>query len=162
MGDLLLLSFYKEVKMDLILSSPDEVENVVCEDVSVSEIPDIIENIKPKMEAILIEHKGIGLAAPQVGIKKRFFIILNSENTYDICFNPQYYRDSSSKIRLNEGCLTYPDREFETKRWKSIRCISYVEENGELKKKIFILKGLSSIAFQHEADHLNGITIAMR
>ena len=148
--------------MDLILSPKEEVENVVCEEVSVSEIQDIIENIKPKMEAILIEHKGIGLAAPQVGINKRFFIILNPENKYDIYFNPQYYKNSDARIQLREGCLTYPEQEFETKRWKNIRCISYIEENGELKKNIFVLKGLSSIAFQHETDHLNGITIAMR
>ena len=155
-------------EISLKLSPPEEVEGVVCEEVSPSEIADIIENIKPQMEAILTKHKGIGLAAPQVGIKKKFFIILNPTSTYDIYFNPQYYKDSNVRIQIREGCLTYPGRDFETKRWKNIRCISYVLEGSAWKKKIFTLKGMSSIAFQHEADHCGngpgrvGVTIAQK
>jgi peptide deformylase len=151
-------------EISLKLSPPEEVENVVCEEVNAFEIPEILQTIKPAMEEILKKYKGIGLAAPQVGIKKKFFIILNSEDGYDIYFNPQYYMDSNVRIQTNEGCLTYEEgkKHCIMKRWKNVTCISYVLNNDKLVKKTFKLKGLSSISFQHEKDHLDGRTIFMK
>ena len=155
----------------LTLSPKEEVEGCVCEPVLASEVEDILANVIPDMEKILTETDGLGLAAPQVGIKKKFFIIKNLEGEgYKVFFNSFYTKDASITT-LMEGCLTYGKGNMaEVKRYKAITLVHelYDLEKKTLIKKFYKTRGTEAIVLQHETDHCGngvgatGITIFMK
>lgn len=103
---------------------------------------------------------GIGLAAPQVNVSKRMIAIHVNENdllySYAL-FNPQIISHSIEKSYLTtgEGCLSV-DRDVPgyVPRYARIK-VKAITLDGE--SVVLKLKGLPSIVFQHEIDHLNGI-----
>lgn len=104
-----------------------------------------------EMLRFMVLNKGCGLAAPQVGIPLRIFTYKNG--VMGIVVNPKIIEYSSEEIDFVEGCLTYPGREFRTKRHKSL-LVSYQDLAGNLVEKR--LTDLSAIIFEHECDHLDG------
>lgn len=150
--------------MDLI--NPEFVENVDCKSVSNQEAKEILESgIIPDMVEIIKTHDGAGLAAPQVGINKRFFVILN-DNGYMVVFNPMIAKVNDSKKVEGEGCLNYnKGKTFkDVKRLKRIMLIYEYWHEGKqgLVKTKEIFDGFLARVIQHEVDHLNGKTIFMR
>ena len=104
---------------------------------------------------------GMGLAAPQVGINKRFFVICHEEDegvfkNY-VLINPKLVSNSEELIYAGggEGCLSV-NREVEgiVPRYARVTFEGY-DENG--KKVRYRAREELAIAFQHELDHLNGI-----
>lgn len=132
-----------------------DIEYITCEEVTQEEVKDIITYVVPQMEGIVSSLKGYGLAAPQVGIKKKFFIMMNEKNKYDLYFNAKYFKEGS-RYKSTEGCLSYDlgKRYNEVKRYKGIKA-SYqtLDENGRLVNKTEKMKGLRARGFQHETDH---------
>ena len=118
-----------------------------------------------------IEKKGIGLAAPQIGVFKQMFICQRFDkkknrysDLYELYINPSfkvYKNDGYSTII--EGCLSVPGEHFDIERANSIIARWYLVE--EIKKtkvlspKTEKLVGLSARVFQHEHDHLIGRSI---
>lgn len=100
------------------------------------------------------EH-GIGLAANQAGIDKRLFVMLINDELYS-CFNPEIVSSSTELCDMNEGCLSFPDQRLIIKRPKSI-VATYYNAYGQIQNEEF--SGLLARCFQHELDHLNGITM---
>lgn len=100
----------------------------------------------------MINNKGLGLAANQVGLPYRVFVI-NSEQVIP-CFNPIIVDSSDETVMMEEGCLSYPDLFVKIKRPASIRT-RYTLPNGETITKVF--EGLTARVFQHELDHLDGV-----
>ena len=104
---------------------------------------------------------GMGLAAPQVGVNQRFFVVCHeeSENEFKnyVLINPKIISHSEELIYSSggEGCLSV-NREVEgiVPRYARVTFEAY-DING--KKKRYIAREELSIAFQHEMDHLNGI-----
>ena len=104
---------------------------------------------------------GMGLAAPQVGINKRFFVICHEEedNVFKnyVLINPKLISNSEELIYASggEGCLSV-NREVEgiVPRYARVTFEGY-DENG--KKIRYRAREELAIAFQHEYDHLNGI-----
>jgi peptide deformylase len=104
---------------------------------------------------------GMGVAFPQLGIKKRIIIIVHEveENTFDnyVVINPVIVSNSEEMIaaEAGEGCLSV-NREVEghVPRYARVTVEGY-DENGN-KIRVRAREDLS-IAFQHEIDHLNGI-----
>ena len=105
----------------------------------------------------MIVNNGIGLAAPQVGLPHRAFVMMGK--SIFCCFNPIVVDTSSEQIYLEEGCLTFPGLIVKVKRPKMIRA-RYTEPNGQTVTKKFI--GMTARVFQHELDHLNGILFTQR
>lgn len=143
--------------LDLKLEPPEKVENVKCDDVTQDEIDDILTYIIPQMKGICLSAGGYGLSAPQVGLYKKFFILRTDPTSqkFDIVFNPRYFKEGS-RIKSNEGCLTYDmgKKYTEVKRYKSIKAMyQYLDENAQLTKKSEKIKDLRAIGFQHETDH---------
>lgn len=111
------------------------------------------------MYDLMIEHKGIGLAAIQVDISYRVFILClpdendkqNKENLIEI-INPEIV-EKSGEIFYEEGCLSVPGFNADIKRYKDIKVKYYNRDNILVSRE---LTDLESIAFQHELDHLNG------
>lgn len=112
------------------------------------------------MKKALVDNKGIGLAANQVGKDLSIFVIdenLSKENNVtEVFINPEITEYSRSNDEFEEGCLSLPEYFIEIKRAKKIK-IKALDENG---KKIKLkAKGLLARVIQHEVDHLNGILI---
>jgi peptide deformylase len=105
----------------------------------------------------MIKNNRIGLAAPQVGLPYRAFVMQGAPIL--CCFNPIIVDTSSEEIYLEEGCLTFPGLIIKVKRPKMIRA-RYTEPNGQTITKKFI--GMTARVFQHELDHLNGILFTQR
>lgn len=100
----------------------------------------------------MIQHKGLGLAAPQVGLPYRVFAL--NGNPIHVCFNPKIVDVSSEEIYLEEGCLTFPNLIMKVKRPKHIK-VRFTLPNGEVLTEKYT--GMTARCFQHEMDHLNGI-----
>lgn len=101
------------------------------------------------------ENNGIGLAAPQVGISKRMFV-MEVSNRERICINPEIVEASDVLTEFEEGCLSFPGDQCTIKRPDTI-IVRYQDAEG-----IWIednLVGLEARCFQHELDHLDGITM---
>lgn len=101
---------------------------------------------------------GVGIAAPQVGVLKNIIWVqrFDKENLpFEVYLNPKISSYSEKKQTLKEGCLSIPDRtETLYSRSHSIT-IEYDTMNAEHKTEI--VSGFTSVVFQHEIDHLNGI-----
>ena len=125
------------------------------------------EQIKEITNALLSAHdpEGVGLAATQLGIDKRIFIVrLNGKP--EVFINPQVTATSEAKLsdvykkaskRWLEGCLSIPkiwgfvDRSY----WAEVEYLT--PQNGELVTKKRKFEDMESSYVQHENDHLNGI-----
>ena len=111
------------------------------------------------MVKLMIESKGWGLAANQIGITKRFFAI--GSDTFDIfkkpaiIWNPSIVRESEEKTLDEEGCLSFLGMFVKILRPKKVT-VKWQNLKGETLMQH--LDGMASKCFQHELDHLNGIT----
>lgn len=115
-------------------------------------------SINPKYLAIslletMISYGGIGLAANQVGLPYRVFVMGSKDGSGFACFNPEILESSGEEI-YDEGCISFPGLFLKVKRAKSIK-VKYTDMNGVEKTQDF--DGLTARIFQHELDHLNGI-----
>lgn len=146
----------------MILAKPRYVENAVC--VSISSSKDIVDldNIIKEMKEICRLNNGVGLAAPQVGIRQRFFIAFSSDRDWKLFCNPHYVPIGKEKYDVIEGCLTYgPGVHYLVQRYKKIQAIWQEIQNGVLVDKTKVLEDVFAQIFQHETDHVNGVSIAM-
>ena len=109
------------------------------------------------------EKGGVGLAAPQVFHSLQIMIIASKPNDrypnapYRLPFvliNPRVIKESKSKEKDWEGCLSVPGIRAKVPRHKKIT-IQYFTQNGE--KKIEKFEGFIARVFQHDFDHLNGL-----
>jgi len=98
------------------------------------------------------ENDGLGLAAPQVGLPYRAFV-MRAENIIGV-FNPKIVDVSSEKVYLEEGCLSYPNLWVKIKRPKKIK-VRFTNPDGQTETRVF--DGMSARVFQHELDHLDGV-----
>lgn len=107
---------------------------------------------------IMIKNKGIGLAANQVGIAKRVFVMgKDSYNNFSnpcAMFNPIIVESSNILLEDREGCLSYPGLWLKIKRPEWV-LVGYYDSDGILKENKF--QGYAAKCFQHELDHLNGV-----
>ena len=112
---------------------------------------DPIQLVKDMAETMIINN-GLGLAANQIGLPHRVFVIKAEQIL--ACFNPIIVDESQETVLLEEGCLSYPGLLVKIKRPKKIK-VRYTQPNGEVITRVF--DGLTARVFQHELDHLNGI-----
>ena len=122
--------------------------------ISVDEDMDNVVKLAEQMHTIMAQHNGIGLAAPQVGLDKSFFI-MGDKSRYKLIVNPKIIEKGDEEGLINEGCLSFPGLFLKVLRPLNV-VVEYVNTNGE--KVNEKLEGMMSRVFQHETDHLNGIT----
>ncbi|MBY0449901.1 MAG: peptide deformylase [Cyanobacteria bacterium] len=101
----------------------------------------------------------IGLAAPQVALPMRLFILdLTAKTTRSeqkVIINPVILQQSKQKM-VREGCLSFPDYLANIKRSLKLT-LAYRNEHGQPVEEEF--RDLGAIAVQHEIDHLNGVLL---
>ena len=100
---------------------------------------------------------GIGLAAPQVGVSKRIFVMDCSEKTSQeaakVYINPIITWSSSTLSTYEEGCLSIPDIQEEIERPEQVQ-IRYMDLSNNYFETL--LEGIWATCAQHELDHLDG------
>jgi len=116
------------------------------------------ETLEKDMCDFMIASNGIGLAANQIGIAKRVFV-MGSNNipgfpTPFAIFNPRIVEASTEMILDQEGCLSYPGLFLTVKRPSWI-VAEYQNSRGDTIEAKF--EGYLAKCFQHELDHLDGI-----
>lgn len=117
--------------------------------------PEIRQLVKDMIETMYADH-GMGLAANQVGVNKRLFVMDDSpDGKNPKCFiNPEII-EKTGEVELEEGCLSFPGVYLKLTRAKTIK-IRAMNEQGEIFE--MSAEGYSARCCQHELDHLNGIT----
>lgn len=101
---------------------------------------------------------GVGIAAPQVGVLKNIIWVqrFDKENfPFEVYLNPSIIQYSLKKQTFREGCLSIPNRTDILNDRAYAILIEYDMLNGE--HKIEMIEDFTSVIFQHEIDHLNGI-----
>ena len=124
---------------------------------------DDIEKFENDYIKLMLDEKGMGLAANQIGITKRFFAIGHSSfdtfQKHAIIWNPHVINFSEQKVIDVEGCLSFKNIFVKVERPKVIE-VQYETTQG--KTRFAKLDGMESKCFQHELDHLDGITFDKR
>lgn len=113
------------------------------------------EDIEKNMIKIMLSQRGRGLAANQVGLLKRVFVIkLEDQEEPFAMFNPVLVDMSENETDYEEGCLSFPGLFMFVKRPKTVS-IEYVDKHKKSCK--LLLSGIDARCFLHELDHLNGV-----
>ncbi len=137
-----------------------EAEDLAVEDPQVKEM---LKELIPNMFETLTRAEGVGLAAPQVGLDIRMFIIDLTCCAEDdpafadyrkVYINPEIYEESEELCDFSEGCLSLPGISENVKRPVAIR-MRYLDENFEEHDEE--LTDFPARVAQHEYDHLDGM-----
>jgi peptide deformylase len=132
-------------------------KNIPAQLVAKEEFKDVIETCK-YLELICEKHRGVGLAAPQVGINKNFFVAkIRSQYRYFI--NCEYNKGNYSRKVYNiESCLSlnYGKDTYKVPRWDMINVKGYEVIKGKAKKFEEYKANDVAFIFQHEIGHCMG------
>lgn len=116
-----------------------------------------LKKIIEQMAELMYKVKGLGLAANQVGIPKRFFIldVAQKEGNPELMvfINPEIL-EAQGKVTYEEGCLSIPGYYAKIERFSHLWIRAHNLDGNPFEKE---LSGLSAIVFQHEYDHIEGV-----
>ena len=126
----------------------------------VEKIDDNIRRLVGKMIDIMLKNKGVGLAAPQVGVSLRLFIISldGSREKIRVYINPTV-TPTGELGAIDEGCLSVPGIYTKIRRYKECKVTATDLDGSEFTDEA---EGLYARALQHEYDHIEGMTIVNR
>lgn len=96
---------------------------------------------------------GLGLAAPQIGVHARVFIITMSDCGKKEFVNPVLV-DQQGEIEVDEGCLSFPGKYISVKRARTLKVHALTRFNEPFEMEA---RDLFAVALQHECDHLDGV-----
>jgi len=129
--------------------------------------PDIQDIIKNMFDTMYNAH-GVGLAAPQIGLSLRLFIIDASpfddedpslKGVKKVFINAQIIEEEGKEWKFNEGCLSIPTIREDIERKPTIR-MKYQDENFVEHEETY--SGILARVIQHEYDHIEGILFTDR
>jgi len=138
-----------------LVKYPESVLEAKAETITEFDTPELHKLVEDMFES-MYHHKGVGLAAPQIGISKRISVIDCSvgeeEQERVVLINPEILA-AEGKQRVEEGCLSVPGFREQVKRANrvTIRAQNVKGETFEMTGE-----GLLARALQHETDHLSG------
>jgi len=123
----------------------------------VRQVDDEIRTLIDDMAETMYDAPGVGLAAPQVGVSLRIFVIDvagdDEPSDFRVYINPEILALDGTQT-WNEGCLSFPGISEEVKRAAHVR-VRALGLDGQLFEHD--AEGLLAVAIQHENDHLNGV-----
>lgn len=143
-----------------IVREGDPVLRKIAKKVDPKEIADpLFQQLIDDMFETMYAAPGVGLAAPQVNVSKRFFVIDTGESedhptgTKHVVINPKI-ESAQSETELHEGCLSVPGLIGDIMRYERV-VVTCLDRFGQKQR----LEGtdLFAQALQHEIDHLNGV-----
>ncbi len=129
----------------------------------VSDIDREVKSLIRDMFDTMYNAEGVGLAANQIGVPLSVMVIDTTpkEDVQDlklVLINPEVI-ESEGKQKYKEGCLSFPGLSVEVERAKRVK-VRALNEHGEPVEAV--LEDFPAIVFQHELDHLKGITFIDR
>lgn len=114
-----------------------------------------LNDLANEMLSIMYQAQGIGLAATQLGITQRIFVMdISEDHTQPMIFINPKITEKNGSIKYQEGCLSIPDVRDYVTRAQSI-VVAYKDIHG--KEMSAPAEDLMAVCIQHELDHLNGI-----
>lgn len=139
-----------------ILIHPDPHLKKVCQ--PVQEVDERIARLAGDMLETMYDAPGIGLAAPQIGILKRMFVMdctgKEEEPVPMVLIDPEIVWASDETVEHEEGCLSVPEI-FETVTRPRAVKVKFMDRSGNRQTEEF--DEIWAVCAQHEIDHLNGI-----
>ncbi|MDP5362299.1 MAG: peptide deformylase [Paracoccaceae bacterium] len=127
----------------------------------VASVTDDLRRLADDMLETMYHAPGIGLAAPQVGISQRVFVVDTAWKEADpqpmIFVNPQIVETSPDQATGLEGCLSIPGQSFAVPRPVWIKLV-WQDLTGVVHEGQF--DGVQAVCICHEFDHLNGVLIS--
>ncbi len=130
--------------MNMIITSEKDLRQV-CESVSLEEGKKIAKQLSDVLEKT---SNGVALAAPQIGIYKRVFVVKTHTGIQSF-INPVIVHKSNPFINYQEGCLSFPGKRIDTIRYNNVGVQD--DLNGEQ-----LYTNFAAVAVQHEYYHLDG------
>lgn len=126
----------------------------------VIEFNDSLESLGNEMLKTMKENNGVGLAANQVGVDKRIFVMQCADDKPAYIFiNPVIKNKSDETQSQDEGCLSVPSIYAPVQRAKVVT-LSWTDIKGVNHEETF--DGLESVCVQHELEHLDGIVFIQK
>ncbi|MDD2217176.1 MAG: peptide deformylase [Eubacteriales bacterium] len=119
----------------------------------VEKVDDKIRMILDDMVETMHEANGVGLAAPQIGILRRMFVVETEPGEIYFVVNPKIIGQKGIQVG-EEGCLSVPDYAGTVERPQRIK-IQALDRDG--KEQIIDAEDFLAVAMSHENDHLDGI-----
>jgi len=143
-----------------IRTYPDPVLKEKCK--AVEEVGDDVRDILRDMAETMYVNRGVGLAAPQVGVSLRLIVVDTQQDAeggqlYKL-INPRIV-ETGGKKKSEEGCLSLPGLITEIDRYETVT-VEALDDSG--KPQRIEAEGLLSVALQHEIDHLDGVLLVDR
>lgn len=129
---------------------PDPVLRLVCEPVDAFDRP--FRELVAEMRQLMLQHQGIGLAAPQAGVALRLFIGEIDGRRLSVV-NPRLQPCGAGAEEGVEGCLSLPGVQVPVTRTNAVRVRGQTPDGQALS---LVVEGLWARLVQHEVDHLNG------
>ena len=144
--------------------------HAIAEEVTAEEINDgtaakLVRDLKQALHSYSVDgFTAVAIAAPQIGVSKRIFLIEDQSNDRDalpsfVAINPQIVKYSKKTHEVGEGCLSIPEYYGLVKRSTNVT-LRYQDETGKWNER-----GAGSLLaqiIQHEYDHLDGILFTER
>ncbi|MEX0651921.1 MAG: peptide deformylase [Candidatus Paceibacterota bacterium] len=148
--------------MKEILQDGNPVLREIAQEVLIKDIPskEIKTLLKNMVTALKDKEFGVALAAPQIGVSKRVFIVAEKVFEEDkkeetlVYINPKIVKKSRKTDDLEEGCLSVEGYFGTVTRAKLVTVEAYDETGTKFTRGA---SGLLAQIFQHEIDHLNGV-----
>lgn len=122
-----------------------------------------LEELIANMWETMYEADGVGLAAPQIGLPIRLFVVdtvqtkeegKEEEGIKQVFINAEKIEESGEEWAYEEGCLSIPDIRGDVERPPQLK-IRYQDENFEEHERVFT--GINARVVQHEYDHIEGV-----
>lgn len=139
-----------------ILRWPDPRLNTVCD--PVGQVTLEMEVLAQDMLDTMYAAPGRGLAAPQVGVLKRIFVMdiawKDGDPDPTVFIDPAIVEASQEEIVLSEGCLSIPGVTAEVSR-PALVTLQWTDIDGQAREEVF--SGFAAACVQHELDHLDGV-----
>jgi peptide deformylase len=140
-------------------------EEITAEEIKNGFVTKLIKDMKAALKTYSVDgYVAVAIAAPQIGVSKRLFIIDDQKAERDslpsmVAINPKIVKSSKKTHIVGEGCLSIPDYYGEVKRHTNVT-LRATYENGKTFERG--AGGLLAQIIQHEYDHLDGILFTDR
>jgi peptide deformylase len=148
----------RQLALAQIRQYPDPVLRMQARDVET--VDDDLASLVERMEHLLRDANGVGLAATQVGVLRRVFLFLPDPEQEPLALvNPRLVESSDERESDDEGCLSLQGVVIPVERHERVTIEATDPEGKEIRLE---LEGLPARIAQHELDHLDGVLILDR
>jgi len=138
---------------------PDVALRLAAKELTDDDFDDDLRRLVERMERLMHEAQGIGLAATQVGVLRRVFVFEPDDDGPRVVVNPRFVERSDETAVEEEGCLSLQNVRVPVERAVRVTLAGRDLDGNEVQ---YELDGMGARVAQHETDHLDGVLIIDR